>query len=160
MKKVLALVLSLMLLAVGVSAFAEEAPYEGTWVQFEDGFEIYLPSEWLQLEVTEDMLANGVFYAASSEDGAHNLVLGWAETQATTVDELLPALQSSYTGVEKLTINDIDFASYTDEANDSTGIVALDAEGGMFIFNFTPASDDTFAPIAIAIASSIRNIQA
>ena len=56
MKKILALVLCLMMALSLTSALAEapltlaEQSYEGVWVQFEDGFEIYLPAEWVEYE--------------------------------------------------------------------------------------------------------------
>lgn len=31
----------------------EEAAYEGTWVSFEPGFDLYIPSNWNVLEVTD-----------------------------------------------------------------------------------------------------------
>jgi hypothetical protein len=35
--------------------------------------------------------------------------------------------------------------------------VALGADGDLFVFNFYPASDEDFGPIALTIATSIRN---
>ena len=50
MKKLLALVLCLMMACTLSAAVAEDAAredlFEGAWVQFEDGFEFYLPAGW------------------------------------------------------------------------------------------------------------------
>ena len=65
MKKFLALLLCLMMaLSLGAASaettqHAAEVLYEGSWVRFEDGFEIYLPSEWYEFECTEEMNAQG-----------------------------------------------------------------------------------------------------
>ena len=87
MKKIFALMLVLLTLMMAGSAMAElqTAPFEGVWVQFEDGFEILLPANWLEIEVTEEMTAGGVFYVACSEDGANTVQLAWAalETDMT-----------------------------------------------------------------------------
>ena len=62
MKKVLAILLCLLMALSMSCAFAETATtaaemlYEGVWVQFEDGFEFYIPANWVQFECTEEML--------------------------------------------------------------------------------------------------------
>lgn len=149
------LVLALMLCSV---ASAEEMPFEGTWVQFEDGFQVSLPSDWLQIETTDEMLENGIFYVAASPDGARTVQIAWAETQVTTIEDLQAALVTVYPDAAAIEINGVGFVACEDTANDVAILVALDAEGsGMYMFNFTPASDEEFAPIAQAIASSISN---
>ena len=48
MKKLLAVTLCLLLAVLVTAVAAAEAVeglFDGTWVQFEDGFEIYLPSD-------------------------------------------------------------------------------------------------------------------
>ena len=166
MKKLVTLILIAMLALTSTAALAESdapanAAFEGTWVQFEDGFEVYLPSDWLVVDVTDEMIQSGVFYAVASPDGARNMQVGWTEDAgAEDADTVKAGLESSYTDVEVLNINGIDFVTYTDAQNDSTGIVALGVNGDMFVFNFYPASDEEFAPIAVTIATSIRNTAA
>mgnify|MGYP000847473576 CR=1 FL=1 len=166
MKKLMSLLLVLALSFGCVAAMAEtEAPanaaFEGTWVQFEDGFEVYLPSDWLVLEVTQDMIDSGIFYAVSSPDGARSMQVAWAESvDAATAEDVKVQLEGSYEGVEILNFNGVDFVSYSDSVNDCTGIAALDPNGGMFMFNFFPASDEAFGPVAVTIATSIRNTAA
>ena len=166
MKKLLTLVLIAMLALTSSAALAESdapanAAFEGTWVQFEDGFEVYLPSDWLVLDVTDEMIQSGVFYAVASPDGARNMQVGWTEEAgAEDANAVKAELETTYTDVEILNINGIDFVTYFDAQNDSTGIVALGVNGDMFVFNFYPASDEEFAPIAVTIATSIRNTAA
>ncbi len=166
MKKLMSLLLALVLSFGCIAAMAEaEAPanaaFEGTWVQFEDGFEVYLPSDWLVLEVTQDMIDSGIFYAVSSPDGARSMQVAWAESvDAATAEDVKAQLEGAYQGVEILNFNGVDFVSYDDTANDCAGIAALDPNGGMFLFNFYPASDEAFGPVAVTIATSIRNTAA
>ncbi|MGN0997421.1 MAG: hypothetical protein ACI4PG_10985, partial [Candidatus Ventricola sp.] len=65
MKKLLALVLCLMMACMLSAAVAESAAmedlFDGAWVQFEDGFELYLPADWAVFETTEEMNAQGIF---------------------------------------------------------------------------------------------------
>ena len=165
MKKFLSAVLAALLIFGCVTALAESAAapenaaFEGTWVQFEDGFEIYLPSDWLVVDPTDAMKEAGIFYSVTSPDSARNMSVAWADAEGVaTAEDLKTQMATLYPTAEILTINGVDFVTYEDTANNSTGIVALGATGGMFIFNFTPASDEAFGPIAVTIASSIRTI--
>ena len=160
MKKNLALMLmAAVLLFAGVAA--AEAPFEGVWVQFEDGFEVLLPANWLELEVTQEMIDGGIFYAACSEDGANTVQMSWSALEAElTAQEIQAALDTEYPGADIVEFNDIEFVTFVDEANDLFGMVALDGvDLGMYTFWFTPNSDEAFADTAVAIATSIRNIE-
>ncbi len=167
MKKLISGVLIVLLVLTASAAFAEaaaapeNAAFEGTWVQFEDGFEIYLPSDWIVSDVTDELKAAGIFYAVASPDGAHSMQVAWSEDAgAATAEEIKTQLEAVYSGVELLNINGIDFVSYDNTENDCTGIIALGQNGDMFLFNFYPASDESFAPTALTIATSIRNTAA
>ena len=166
MKKFVSFVLIAMLALSCTAALAEsdapaDAAFEGSWVQFEDGFEIYLPNEWVVVDPTDEMIQSGIFYAVTSPDGARNMQVAWSEEAgAADANAVKAQLEATYTEVEILNINGIDFVTYLDAQNDSTGIVALGANGDMFLFNFYPASDEEFAPIAVTIATSIRNTAA
>ena len=160
MKKFLAMMLlAAMLIVAGVAA--AEAPFEGVWVQFDGGFEVLLPANWLELEVTEEMTAGGVFYAACSEDGANTVQMAWSALEAeTTAQDVQAALNTKYPGAEVVEFNGIEFVTFVDEQNDLFGMAGLDGvDQGMYTFWFTPNSDEAFVDTAVAIATSIRNIQ-
>lgn len=160
MKKVFALLLMLLTVMMAGAAVAE-APFDGVWVQFEDGFEIMLPSDWLEIEVTEEMIAGGVFYVACSADGANTVQISWSPFEMElTAQDVCAALATQYPDAEVLEFNEIEFVGFTDEQNDLFGMAALDGvDPGMYIFWFTPNSDEAFADTAVAIATSIRNIE-
>lgn len=166
LKKVVSFILVALLAFSCTAAFAESdapanAAFEGNWVQFEDGFEIYLPSDWLVVDPTDEMLKSGVFYAVTSPDGARSMQVAWSEEAgAEDANTVKTQLEATYTDVQILNINGIDFVTYVDAQNDSTGIVALGTKGDLFVFNFYPSSDEAFAPIAVTIATSIRNTAA
>lgn len=159
MKKFLALLLLVMMMMVGCAA--AEAPFDGVWVQFEDGFEILMPSDWLEIEVTDEMIAGGVFYAACSPDGANTVQMSWSPLdEAMTAQQIQAALATQYPDAEVLEVNGIEFIAFSDEVNDLFGMAALDGvDLGMYIFWFTPNSDAAFADTAAVIATSIRNIE-
>jgi len=157
MKKILALVLALMMALSLVPAMAEsvESYFDGTWVKFEDGFEVYLPSDWLQLEVTEEDLASGIFFGACSPDQTKLMQIAWSALEAeVTLAELQPAFEGS----KMVEVNGIQLLCIGDAANDTIAFVGLDAaEPGYYMFLFAPMSDAELLAYASVIAASIRN---
>ena len=155
MKKFFAVLLLVTMMRV--DAAVAEAPFDGVWVQFEDGFEILMPADWLELEVTEEMIASGIFYAACSADGANTVQISWSALEAEmTAQKIQAALATEYPDAEVLEINGIEFIGFSDETNDLFGMAALDGvDLGMYIFWFTPNSDEAFADTAAVIATSI-----
>ena len=159
MKKFFVLLLTMVMLLC--STAMAEAPFEGVWVQFEDGFEALLPADWYEIEATEDMLASGIFYAACSPDGANTVQISWSELEAAlTAQEIRSALDTEYPGATVIEFNGIEFVTFSDTVNDIFGMAALDGvDLGMYTFWFTPNSDEAFVETAVAIATSIRNIE-
>ena len=163
MKKLLAVTLCL-LLAVLVTAVATaeavEGLFDGTWVQFEDGFEIYLPSDWYEFECTEEMNAQGIFYMAGTEDMAYSCTMAWqALEEDCTAEELHAELVTAYPDAEIVQVNGVALIVYADAQNNLLNCIALDAgEPGFYMFAFSPADDEDFATLAALIASSIRNM--
>ena len=55
----------------------DEAAYEGTWLSFEPGFDLYVPSNWDVLEISDEDAADGVMFQAQdpdSEEGVNMVV--------------------------------------------------------------------------------------
>lgn len=163
MKKFFALMLVLLTVLMAGTAMADlaNAPFEGVWVQFEDGFEILLPADWLELELQEEWIAGGIFYAACSPDGANTVQLAWTALETEmTAQQIQADLATVYPDASVMEINGIEFIGMTDVENDMFCMSALDgAEPGLYMFWFTPNSDAAFVDTAVAIATSIRNIE-
>ena len=164
MKKLLALVMALMMLLCS-AAVAEEVAYEelfdGTWVQFEEGFELYLPSDWLVLESTEEELAAGIAFTVCSPDEAYYMALAWSGLEAElTIEELQAALVEAGYPVEPVEVNGIGLLVIADADNNTLSFIGMDAaEPGYYTFIFTPMNDENLQVLASVIASSLRNIQ-
>ncbi len=162
MKKFLALILCLMMACVSI-AVAEEVAiedlYDGSWVQFEDGFEIYLPNDWYSFECTEEMNAQGIFYVAGTEDMSYSCTLAWKALDAEiSIEDLQAQMVQTYPDAEVVEVNGVGLITYVDSANNLLNCVAMDAaEPGFYLFAFSPADDADFQTVAGAIASSIRN---
>lgn len=141
MKKLLSVTLCLLLAVLMTAVAAAEAVegmFDGTWVQFEDGFEIYLPSDWYEFECT-------MAWQALEED--------------CTAEELHAELVTAYPGAELVEVNGIAVIVYADLENNLLNCIALDAsEPGFYMFAFSPADDEDFQDLAAAITASIRNL--
>lgn len=163
MKKLMAVALCL-LLAVLMTAVATaesvEGLFDGTWVQFEDGFELYLPSDWYSFECTEEMNAQGIFFIAGTEDMAYSCTLAWQPLEEDcTIEEFHAELVTAYPDAEIVEVNGVALIVYADAENNLLNCIALDAsEPGFYMFAFSPADDEDFVSLAALIASSIRNM--
>ena len=162
MKKVLALILCLLTVCTMSAALAEpsvEELYDGTWVQFEDGFEFYLPADWCAFECTPEMNEKGIFYMAGTEDLSYSCSLSWKALEADlSIEELQAQMATVYPDAQVVEINGVGLVAYVDAANNLLNCIALDAtEPGFYLFCFSPADDADFQLLASAIASSIRN---
>lgn len=162
MKKILSLMLAAWMILSGVSATAENAGglFEGKWVQFEGGFEICIPSDWIDVEVSEAEKAQGIIYTACSADESRLMQLGWSTLpQQVTIDQMQEALIQSFVLVEKVNVNGIDLLCAGDGNIDSLMFVALsEGEPGYYMFVFTPMSDTVLQGYAAEIAGSLRVI--
>ncbi|HNW86086.1 MAG TPA: hypothetical protein PLP25_06460 [Candidatus Limiplasma sp.] len=185
MKRTFAILLTLMML-IGATACAEStdaaaatetpdaaavtqitfdetaAPYQGDWLTFDDdGFQIYLPTDWKEADITDDMKTAGTFYAATSADGAYAMTVSYSEENNVTTNEELAAqlTAAGYENVTQLDINGISVVGYDISAQDVSGMAFMDSNGGMVVFSFTPASNETFKPIGQAIISSLSPIE-
>ena len=89
--------------ATEAPAFSEaDAPYEGVWQPFEDGFQLYLPRGWSAIGVTDAQAEAGLFYRADSADGAAGIAVGYMSARGLgTMDAL--ALDFRRTGYSAVT---------------------------------------------------------
>lgn len=171
MKKTLALFLTiLMMLFLVHGAVAETATdvlevaavENGTVVPFTDyNFQITLPSDWLNLEVSDEQAATGILFSCANPDGTRSFTVAYTELeQATDMDAVATELAAAYQNVRALTINDVPYVSYEIAENDVIGLVTLGASGvGLYQFVFYPASDADYGDLALQIAASIATIE-
>ena len=165
MKRILALVLAFMMVFSLAAAVAEtpvvaiESLYDGAWVKFEDGFELYLPADWYEFECSTEMNAQGIFYMAGTEDLSYCCTLAWQPMEADcSIEELQAEMVKTYPDASVVDVNGVALIAYVDVENNLLNCVALDAtEPGFYLFAFSPADDENFSTLAALIASTIRN---
>ena len=140
----------------------EEAAYEGTWLSFEPGFDLYVPSDWNVLEVTDEDKEDGVMFIAQdpeSEDGTNMVVTGTDVGTEYDLDSMAQELiDAEYIDVEKVCINGIYAVSF--ETESTYGIAFLDDEGIMYNVQIGPKAEElqpTAQTLFISLTKSEEN---
>lgn len=154
MKKLTALLMSLVICMFSISALCEtaqdsaeptvidvEATYEGAELMVEAaGIGILVPADWSAAEVTEDQAAQGLVYQSVSPDGTVTMQVLCAQTEDQTMDSTYEALAAAegITDLTSLVINDIDYIGYSIVESNAACLIT-EIQDGMFLsFVFTP----------------------
>ena len=160
MKKIFAVILALVSLFT-CAAMAETVEFVP--VVFEDGFQVSLPADWYEVELTEESYANGIFYAACSPDMMTTMQISWAAAEAElTIEDLMAGLEAGgFVEVQECEVNGISFVGFNDAEMSVAAFAALDAaEPGYYTFWFTCENpDDAFVETATSIVTSIYNVE-
>lgn len=126
----------------------EEQAYEGSWLSFEAGFDLYVPSDWDVVELKDEDKEQGIVFAAkAADDSGINMVVMANEVGTDYDDDKLVAefTDAGYTEIEKDSINTIKGVSF--ETESTYGFAFLDGQGYMYNIQVAPKGDDT-VPIA------------
>ena len=115
------------------------AVFAGTWLEFEDGFRLYLPSQWQEFTVTDEQRQQGLLYVAGDGSGSENapyLSVCWTSSDGyTTLEEIAAELTSGGYSVDDLvTINDIDCVAYTSVADNVSGVMFFHPFSSDYVF--------------------------
>ena len=126
----------------------KEQAYEGSWLSFEAGFDLYVPSDWDVVELKDEDKEQGIVFAAkAADDSGINMVVMANEVGTDYDDDKLVAefTDAGYTEIEKDSINTIKGVSF--ETESTYGFAFLDGQGYMYNVQVGPKGDDT-VPIA------------
>ena len=105
------------------------AAYDGSWLQFEDGFALYLPNSWEEYEVSAEERESGVLFYAYDPSRAKNpayVEVDWFANDGSyqSVDQIASDLELAGCDVEGvLNINGIDCAVYSNAEGDLGGLM-------------------------------------
>ncbi len=133
----------------------EEQAYEGSWLSFEAGFDLYVPSDWDVVELKDEDKEQGIVFAAkAADDSGINMVVMANEVGTDYDDDKLVAefTDAGYTEIEKDSINTIKGVSF--ETESTYGFAFLDGQGYMYNIQVAPKGDDT-VPIAQTLLISL-----
>ena len=138
----------------------DKANYEGTWVPFEDGFQLYLPSAWNTYELTEDQVNQGVLYLAGDASGADTapaVSVVWAYSDgAETINDLATAIrQGGYQVDDLVSINGIPCVSYRLEDGDCSAIMFFHPTNTDYVFCVTATQYTANVDMICSILTSL-----
>ena len=170
MKKFAALLLVMAMLFPMAAVAEEEAQtvaaekmFEGMWVTFpNDGFEMYFPAEWLQVEITEEMLAKGVYYVLADPNGACAMSIAWhALEEKLDIDALEAAMVAAYADkAARLNLGNVEAVCYHLPDSNALCFAFLDwVDQGLFTFAFSPADDQAVSILATLIMNTVRPVE-
>ncbi len=135
---------------------------ESTPIQFAgDNFQLSMPAEWAEHELTEDQSAEGVVKVMVNGDMM--LTITHIASESATIDELMTELSANtaYSEVKVSLINNVLFVSYYEDVNSTYTYCMPDAlHGGYVEFEFggpAETTHDTAASILSTIAISDAN---
>lgn len=113
----------------GSIVFTEDSvAYQGTWVEFADGFKLYLPSHWREVVMTDEYLDVGTLYGAGDDTGIANapyVFVNWTDEYSDMAAATQDLSDSGFRVDGAANINGIDCMtfSYMDDTNDLSGIM-------------------------------------
>lgn len=138
----------------------DKANYEGTWVPFEDGFQLYLPSAWNTYELTEDQVNQGILYLAGDAAGADTapaVSVVWAYSDgAETINDLATAIrQGGYQVDDLVSINGIPCVSYRLKDGDCSAIMFFHPTNKDYVFCVTATQYTANVDMICSILTSL-----
>ena len=141
----------------------DESLYDGHWVELCELIDMYLPTDWVEIELTEDDIDAGLYCIMANTDMTAyvSIVIADADTVAewnvSTMDELAALfVESGYEDAEVIIINDITTVVYTDTDNDSCDIMIGLDNGGIVDISLYPNSDETMTDSFVNMLYSIK----
>lgn len=114
----------------GVVVFdASQADYDGTWVEFEDGFKLYLPSDWVQYGLSDSQMEAGILYAAYDPSTTRIQMMvqvsACIDNTVHSIDDMKRVMDTSadIDAEDTMLINGIPCATYSTNGGTLSGIM-------------------------------------
>lgn len=174
MKKLIALIMTLVICMFSVSALCEaaqqsaeptvidiEVTYEGAELKIEPAaIGMLVPADWTAAEVTEEQAAQGLVYQCANPDGTVTLQVLCAQTEGQTMDSTYEALAATegITDLSKAVINSIEYIGYSITQNNSACLITEVQEGMFLSLVFIPtdaAAAEAMGIMPFEIAGSL-----
>jgi len=141
----------------------DKSVYEGKWVVTGLGFDVYIPEEWVQPEITEEQAAAGLAFLAGEDGGGANLVI----TRVALPEEVAGSYDYKQLGQELAASNST--ASYADMngipavvfQNDETkvrGFCTLPGDGTLISGVISAPSDNEFESYAAHMWNILQSV--
>ena len=134
----------------------DQSVYDGTWVSTGLGFDMYLPSDWQILDVSDDDAAQGIVYQVADSEKGWNVVVSYHKDMGASVSDIYTSLQQAgYQSLYNVDLNGIPAVGFDIDDKKVSGVAFADSEGAMYTVQLGPNDDKDFLPYAKNILMSI-----
>ena len=141
----------------------DDSIFEGQWWDTGLGFDICLPKDWIDNELTEEMLAAGLVHIYGEEGGGANCTITYTalpEEVADTydIDQLGAELAESNTAALFADLSGIPAVIFENDETCISGFAMLDGNGNLIQGVISAPSDDQYeeyGPVFMNITTSI-----
>ena len=176
-KKIIALILVLALAAslITTAAYAEgetaDAPvkldyhdidasvYEGAWVTTGLGFDVYLPVDWILVNITEEQAAAGLAFQAGEEGGGANMTVTKMEAPKDySLDQLAKEMAAATTTALYADLNGIPGVIFDNLEAMVSGFSMLTDNGAVITGVVSAPSDDQYEAYSPYIKNMILSV--
>ena len=176
-KKIFALILVLALAAslITTAAYAEgetaDAPvkldyhdidpsvYEGAWVTTGLGFDVYLPVDWILVNITEEQAAAGLAFQAGEEGGGANMTVTKMEAPKDySLDQLAKEMAAATTTALYADMNGIPGVIFDNLETMVSGFSMLTDNGAVITGVVSAPSDDQYEAYSPYIKNMILSV--
>ena len=124
--------------------------YEGVWLSFDPGFDLYLPSAWYELPVSSADEDRGAFYQCGPDQKGETGCLYFQQNERYGQElEVFEEAFAQYgcTGFTYATANGIRFLEYENPGKDTRGLSFSMSDGKLYTILLSPASDEELGRI-------------
>ena len=127
-------------------------------MQFEDGFQLFLPSDWEIIDLMEDEETQGGLFCAGDGSGAENapfVCVSWASAEGKSLADLSQAIvDQGFTAEGTVRVNGIECISYYSNDLDVRGLVFLHPRCTDFVYVLTVTETASNAQLQNGILKS------
>ncbi len=127
----------------------DETVYEGQWWDTGLGFDMYLPADWVDADLTEEMVEAGVVHIYGEDGGGANCTIVYTELPAEVadtydIDQLGTELAASNTTAMFADLSGIPAVIFENDETCISGFSMLTEDGYMIQGVISAPSDDQY----------------
>ena len=154
MKRILCCLLTFLAFAMPALS---ESTYHSVRLEFEDGFSLSIPADWVSYEVAPELQEQGYLYCLGSQDGARLMYVQLWPSSCADLNELQSQLETRDDIILRPTGSEEEspFLLYNFAEGDCSGCMTL-LDGNVLNLLFTPQSDADNMLIAATVMESYQ----
>jgi len=134
------------------SNMMEEGLYEGVWVGLNHLFQVYVPADFIDVDLTTGEWDDSIFYVCCDESGTYYMTVQYKTAEELggepEYSDLLAGLNDNGYDAEFIQLNDLYAVTYYDSENDAQIVMILTDVYELYTIVFFPAMDETYQSVA------------